>query len=57
MIKQVFVALRDMLYWGNIDGRWKVGLDDLGGVFQTKKFYKILNHKQNPELLQCQLIS
>ena len=27
------VVLRDMFWWGNIGGRWVVGLDDLGGLF------------------------
>jgi len=28
------VVLRDMALQGNIGGRWTVGLDDLGGLFQ-----------------------
>lgn len=36
MIKQVFVVLRNMLYWGNIGGRWKVGLNALGDIFQSR---------------------
>ena len=28
------VVLRDIFEWGNIGGRWMVGLDDLGGLFQ-----------------------
>ena len=28
------VVLRDMVWWGNIGGRWTVRLDDLGGLFQ-----------------------
>ena len=27
------VILRDMVQWGNIGGRWMVGLEDLGGLF------------------------
>lgn len=27
------VVVRDMIEWGNIDGRWVVGLDDLGSLF------------------------
>jgi len=29
------VILRDMVYWGNIGGRWMVELDDFGGLFQS----------------------
>jgi len=28
------IVLRDMVQWGNIGGRWMVGLDDLRGLFQ-----------------------
>jgi len=28
------VVLRDAVYWGNIGGKWMVGLDDLGDLFQ-----------------------
>ena len=35
--KNLYVVLRDtveMVYWGNIGGRWTVELDDLGGLLQ-----------------------
>jgi len=32
--KRSDIVLRDVGYWGNIGGRWMVGLDDLGGLFQ-----------------------
>ena len=35
--KHLYVVLRDtveMVYWGNIGGRWTVELDDLGGLLQ-----------------------
>ena len=35
--KHLDVVLRDtveMVYWGNIGGRWTVELDDLGGLLQ-----------------------
>ena len=35
--KHLYVVLRDtveMVYWGNIGGRWTVELDDLGGLSQ-----------------------
>ena len=28
------VVLRDVIKWGNIGGRWMVGLDDLRGLLQ-----------------------
>jgi len=28
------VVLKDVVLWGNIGGRWMVGLDDLEGLFQ-----------------------
>ena len=31
--KHLDVVLRDMVWWGNIGGRWTVGLDELGGLF------------------------
>ena len=33
-MKHLDVVLRDMVQWGNIGGRWVVGVDDLGGLFQ-----------------------
>ena len=33
-MNHVDVVLRDMVQWGNIGGRWTVGLDDLGGLLQ-----------------------
>ena len=39
------VALRDMVWWGYIGGKWMIGLDDLGDLFQPWWFYetKFLN--------------
>lgn len=31
--KCVDVVLRDMFWWGNINGNWMVGLDRLRGLF------------------------
>ena len=31
----------DMVWWGNIGGRWTVGLDDLGGLFHPKRFCEL----------------
>jgi len=28
-------VFRDIVLWGNIGGRWMVGLEELGGLFQT----------------------
>lgn len=40
MVKKCLdVLLRDKVYWGNIGGRWMVGLVDLGGLFQPWCFY------------------
>jgi len=36
--KHIDVVQLDMVYWGNIGGRWMVGLD-LGGLFQPWCFY------------------
>lgn len=33
------VVLRDMVWWGNIDGRCTIRLDDLGGLFWPWWFY------------------
>ena len=32
------VVQSDVVYWGNIGGRWMVGMDDLGGLFQPWQF-------------------
>ena len=32
--KHLGVTLRDMIYWGNIGGRWMVGLNELRDLFQ-----------------------
>ena len=32
--KHLGVVLRDIVQWGDIDGRRVVGLDDRGGLFQ-----------------------
>ena len=32
--KHLYVVLRDPAKCGNTSGRWMVGLDDLGGLFQ-----------------------
>jgi len=34
VFKKYSDVLRDMVYWGNIGGRWMVGLDDFAGLFQ-----------------------
>jgi len=31
--KLLDVVLRAMVSWGNIGGKWTVGLDDIGGLF------------------------
>ena len=41
----VDVALRDVVQRRNIGGRWTVGLDDLGGLFQPWWLYdSVLQH-------------
>lgn len=30
------------LYWGSICGRWTVGLDNHGGLFQPLQFYDFM---------------
>ena len=37
--KHLDVVLRDMVQWGNIDGRQVIELDDFGGLFQPWRFY------------------
>jgi len=32
--KHLDVVLKDTVEWGNISGRWAVGLDDLESLFQ-----------------------
>jgi len=41
----VDVALRDVVQRRNIGGRWTLGLDDLGGLFQPWWLYdSVLQH-------------
>ena len=32
--RRLDVVWRAMVWWGNTDGRWTVGVEDLGGLFQ-----------------------
>jgi len=32
--KCIDVVVRDIVYWENIGGRWTIGLDHLGSLFQ-----------------------
>ena len=37
--KRVDVVLRAMVWWGSTGGRWTVGLDGRGGLFQPWWLY------------------
>lgn len=32
--KDLGITVKDMVYWEDNGGRWMVGLEDLGGLFQ-----------------------
>ena len=34
--KHLDVEQRDTVWWGNVGGRWTIGLDALGGLFQLR---------------------
>ena len=49
--KDLDITVKDMVYWGDNGGRWMVGLEDLGGLFQPWFFHDSVILELVPTLL------